>query len=115
MRPVTRSAACTPGGISRWAASRCSPRPRSKKLLWSGARRDTLRGEVAALTARHTEAQVAQAAAEAAQAAAEAAQAKAEEAQKKAEEAAAKLEGIRCGYKATSCPDQLSKALKNCI
>lgn len=33
----------------------------------------------------------------------------------KAEEAAAKLEGIRCGYKATSCPDQLSKALKNCI
>ena len=32
----------------------------------SGARRDTLRGEVAALTARHTEAQVAQAAAEAA-------------------------------------------------
>ena len=30
----------------------------------SGARRDTLRGEVAALTARHTEAQVAQAAAE---------------------------------------------------
>lgn len=33
----------------------------------------------------------------------------------KAEDAAAKLEGIRCGYKATSCPDQLSKALKNCI
>ena len=32
----------------------------------SGARRDTLRGEVAALTARHTEAQVAQAAAKAA-------------------------------------------------
>ena len=32
----------------------------------SGARRDTLRGEVAALTARHTEAQVAQATAEAA-------------------------------------------------
>ena len=32
----------------------------------SGARRDTLRGEVTALTARHTEAQVAQAAAEAA-------------------------------------------------
>ena len=32
----------------------------------SGARRDTLRGEVAALTARHTEAQVAKAAAEAA-------------------------------------------------
>ena len=33
----------------------------------------------------------------------------------KAEDAAAKLEGIRCGFKATSCPDQLSKALKNCI
>ena len=25
------------------------------------------------------------------------------------------LEGIRCGYKKTSCPDQLSKALKKCI
>lgn len=24
----------------------------------------------------------------------------------------AKLEGIRCGYKATSCPDQLATALK---
>ena len=23
-----------------------------------------------------------------------------------------KLEGIRCGYKSTSCPDQISKALK---
>ena len=23
-----------------------------------------------------------------------------------------KLEGIRCGFKATSCPDQLAKALK---
>ena len=23
-----------------------------------------------------------------------------------------RLEGIRCGYKATSCPDQLAKALK---
>ena len=30
----------------------------------------------------------------------------------KAEEAIAKLSGIRCGNKATSCPDQLSKALK---
>ena len=25
----------------------------------------------------------------------------------------AKLEGIRCGYKRTSCPDQLAQALKN--
>jgi len=24
-----------------------------------------------------------------------------------------KLEGIRCGYRPTSCPDQLAKALKN--
>ncbi len=24
-----------------------------------------------------------------------------------------RLEGIRCGYKSTSCPDQLAKALKN--
>lgn len=31
------------------------------------------------------------------------------------EEAAAKLEGIRCGYKKTSCPDQIAKALKKCI
>ena len=29
-----------------------------------------------------------------------------------AEDAAARLEGIKCGYKATSCPDQLSKALR---
>ena len=28
-----------------------------------------------------------------------------------AEEAAGKLEGIQCGWKPTSCPDQLSKAL----
>lgn len=33
----------------------------------------------------------------------------------KVEDAAARLEGIRCGYKNTSCPDQLAKALKNCI
>jgi len=26
-----------------------------------------------------------------------------------------RLEGIRCGYKDTSCPDQLAKALKKCI
>lgn len=31
------------------------------------------------------------------------------------EEAISKLEGIRCGFKKTSCPDQLAKALKNCI
>ena len=24
-----------------------------------------------------------------------------------------RLEGIRCGYKSTSCPDQLAKALRN--
>ena len=29
----------------------------------------------------------------------------------KMEEVAAKLEGIRCGYKSTSCPDQLATAL----
>lgn len=27
-------------------------------------------------------------------------------------EAISRIEGIRCGYKATSCPDQLAKALK---
>lgn len=27
----------------------------------------------------------------------------------------ARLEGIRCGFKPTSCPDQLAKALKNSI
>lgn len=31
------------------------------------------------------------------------------------DEAIAKLEGIRCGYKPTSCPDQLAKALKQAI
>ena len=30
----------------------------------------------------------------------------------KAEEAIARLEGIRCGFKSTYCPDQLAKALK---
>lgn len=30
----------------------------------------------------------------------------------KAEEVIARLEGIRCGGKATSCPDQLAQALK---
>lgn len=29
-----------------------------------------------------------------------------------AEEIIKKLEGIRCGFKPTSCPDQLAKALK---
>lgn len=28
------------------------------------------------------------------------------------EEAISRLEGIRCGYKETSCPDQLAKALR---
>lgn len=28
------------------------------------------------------------------------------------EEAISRLEGIRCGFKSTSCPDQLAKALK---
>ena len=30
----------------------------------------------------------------------------------KAEEVISKLEGIRCGFKPTSCPDQLAKALR---
>ena len=29
-----------------------------------------------------------------------------------AEEAISKLKGIRCGFKPTSCPDQLARALK---
>lgn len=29
-----------------------------------------------------------------------------------AQEAISRLEGIRCGFKSTSCPDQLAKALK---
>lgn len=33
----------------------------------------------------------------------------------KAEDAIAKLEGIRCGFKPTSCPDQLSKALREAL
>jgi len=33
----------------------------------------------------------------------------------KAEDAIARMEGIRCGMKATSCPDQLSKALKQAL
>ena len=31
------------------------------------------------------------------------------------EDAIPRIEGIRCGFKPTSCPDQLSKALKKCI
>jgi Zn ribbon nucleic-acid-binding protein len=30
----------------------------------------------------------------------------------KAEDAIARMEGITCGFKPTSCPDQLAKALK---
>lgn len=30
------------------------------------------------------------------------------------DEAIRRMEGIRCGYKDTSCPDQLAKALKAC-
>ena len=33
----------------------------------------------------------------------------------KVEEAIYKLEGIRCGYKSTSCPDQLARALKETL
>lgn len=33
----------------------------------------------------------------------------------KVEDAIERMEGIRCGFKKTSCPDQLAKALKNCI
>jgi uncharacterized protein (TIGR03905 family) len=33
----------------------------------------------------------------------------------KVEEAIEKLEGIRCGYKLTSCPDQLAHALKEAL
>ena len=32
----------------------------------------------------------------------------------KAEEAIRRMEGIRCGGKPTSCPDQLAQALKAC-
>lgn len=31
------------------------------------------------------------------------------------EQAIEKLEGIRCGFKNTSCPDQMAQALKKCI
>lgn len=32
-----------------------------------------------------------------------------------AREAISKMEGIKCGRKATSCPDQLAKALRECL
>ena len=32
-----------------------------------------------------------------------------------AKEAMSKLEGIRCGFKPTSCPDQLAQALKQAL
>jgi uncharacterized protein (TIGR03905 family) len=32
-----------------------------------------------------------------------------------AEEAIRRLEGIRCGFRPTSCPDQLAKALKQAL
>ena len=31
------------------------------------------------------------------------------------EEAIARMEGIHCGFKSTSCPDQLAQELKKCI
>ena len=34
---------------------------------------------------------------------------------KKAEDIIAALEGIKCGFKMTSCPDQFSKALKEAL
>ena len=33
----------------------------------------------------------------------------------KAEDVIAKLEGIHCGFKGTSCPDQLAKAIRQAI
>ncbi len=33
----------------------------------------------------------------------------------KAQDVISRLEGIRCGFKPTSCPDQLAKALKEII
>ena len=32
-----------------------------------------------------------------------------------AKDVIAKLEGIRCGFKTTSCPDQLAKALREAV
>ncbi len=33
----------------------------------------------------------------------------------KAEDVIARLEGIRCGFKETSCPDQLSRAIREAL
>lgn len=33
----------------------------------------------------------------------------------KAEDVAKRLEGIRCGFKNTSCPDQLARALRQAV
>lgn len=33
----------------------------------------------------------------------------------KVEDVIARLEGIRCGHKSTSCPDQLAQALKQAV
>lgn len=33
----------------------------------------------------------------------------------KAEDVIKRLEGIRCGFKSTSCPDQLAKALRKVV
>lgn len=33
----------------------------------------------------------------------------------KAEDVIKRLEGIRCGFKSTSCPDQLAKALRKAV
>jgi uncharacterized protein (TIGR03905 family) len=33
----------------------------------------------------------------------------------KAQDVISKLEGVRCGYKATSCPDQLARALRQML
>ena len=38
-----------------------------------------------------------------------------EEYRKKVEDAIARLEGIDCGGRGTSCPDQLAKALKQAL
>lgn len=33
----------------------------------------------------------------------------------KVEEAIRRMEGIHCGFRATSCPDQMAQALKQCV
>lgn len=33
----------------------------------------------------------------------------------KADDIIKKLDGIRCGYKSTSCPDQLCRAIESCM